>query len=72
MQTHSLLGQILATVAVGAIEAGAIATNPVGALANPAGLASLFTTILQIWDTHTTPTAVTPAPVTTPSTPAAA
>lgn len=46
---HALLGQILATVLLAAMDAGAIALNPSGVASNPAEMAGIIQGFLGIW-----------------------
>jgi len=47
-----LLGQILATVVLGGIEAGQIALDPQGVAKNPDALADIVRGFYGIWNIH--------------------
>jgi hypothetical protein len=49
MRNHSLLGKILATIAMGALDAGVLVLNPSGALANPGELDQLINGFMGVW-----------------------
>jgi hypothetical protein len=52
MNKHELFGKILASVTTAAIDAGVIALNPKGVVANPQEIGSIFSGFLSIWTTH--------------------
>lgn len=48
----SLLGKILATVVTAAVDAGAIAIDPRGAIQNPDEISQIIKGFMEIWTTH--------------------
>lgn len=47
-----LLGKILATIATAAVDAGVVATDPKGAIANSTELSEIIGGFLSIWLDH--------------------
>ena len=54
---HALFGQILGTVLLAAIDAGAIATNPAGVATDPVELAEIIGGFAKVWTPGTFPPA---------------